>query len=342
MKKVLFILKHRHYSPARGSYGLINSASQVAAFLTEQGNLCKVVSVIDSNSIDREVTAFDADLVIIEALWVSAHKLAELMMLHRHHHRRWAVRIHSDIGYLSEEGNGIKYINDYIELGRGLVISFNNASFNKAMTNCLDHPFVYLPNVITFHEPLEDYTRERSRIHIGCFGALRILKNQCFQALCAIEAANKMHKKLMFHITPHLTSENDPVFRNLVQIFETTEHELVIHPWMDTDKFHKLISKMDLGLQLSYTESFNIVAADFISKNKLLVASQAIDWMPEIMQASTTNYEQAVAKIIWVYHHRNDFALKQLTRTALMEYNREAKRKWHRFMQEAFHHHRDD
>jgi hypothetical protein len=340
MKKILFLLKDRHYSPAKGSYGLLNSASQVAAYLTEKLNVCQITTVKDSNGIDKVLHEFNPDIVIIEALWVTADKLQELMNIHRYMHIKWVVRVHSDMGYLSTEGNGIRTLNDYIDLGAlNLTISMNNSGFNKALSNALGFRFIYLPNIITYHEPFEDYTREKSRIHIGCFGALRLLKNQPFQAICAIEAANRMDKKLMFHITPNTPTDRDTVYENIREIFKNTQHELIIHPWMDTKKFHKLISKMDLGLQLSYTESFNIVTADFVSKNKLIIVSQCIDWMPDILKTSTTNYEDVVKKIIYVYGKRNDHLLKELTRRHLFDYNIVAKKKWDSFLVTLEHHH---
>ena len=341
MKKILFLLKDRHYSPAKGSYGLLNSASQVAAYLTEKLNVCQISTVVDANGIDKVLHEFRPDIVILEALWVTADKLDELMHMHKYMHIHWVVRVHSDMGYLSTEGSGIKTLNDYIDLDfNRLTISLNNEHFTKALSQALGFRFAYLPNVITYHEPFEDYTREKSRINIGCFGALRLLKNQPFQALCAIEAANRMDKKLMFHITPNTPADKDTVLENLKEIFKNTQHELVMHSWMDTPKFHKLISKMDLGLQLSYTESFNIVTADFVSKNKLILVSHAIDWMPEILQTSTTNYEEVIKKIIYLYVHRNDEGLKKLTQRHLFEYNKAAKLRWDKFMRllETHHH----
>ena len=40
--------------------------------------------------------------------------------------------------------------------------------------------------------------------------------------------------------------------------------KLVEHPWEDWKSFRKTIGTMDLTIQASYTETFNIVAADSI------------------------------------------------------------------------------
>ena len=78
--KILFLLKQRVINNEyAASYGLINSANQVASYLKLNGNKCQVTSVIDGNAIDREVFRFRPDVVIIEALWCPVYNLKELM-----------------------------------------------------------------------------------------------------------------------------------------------------------------------------------------------------------------------------------------------------------------------
>jgi len=343
MKRILFLLKERFYSQSRTSYGLINSAMHIAHFLEQHNCHCHVVQVTDANAIDKEIHEFRPDIVIIEALWVTAHKLNELMDLKRYHHIKWIVRIHSDIGYLSSEGHALKIINNYIDLHhKNLVISLNNAAFNTALSEVLKYKFTLLPNVITYQNPENDESEEHHQIKIGCFGATRVLKNQCFQAICAIMAANRLHKRLYFHITPNLGITDDSILKNLKELFSRTTHELIVHDWMENHKFQKLIKKMDFGMQLSYTESFNIVASDFISNSKLIIASNAIDWLPGLFRVSTTDYEEVIEKIIHTYEHRNSWILKEMQQMALAHHNKHAEREWLEFLFEEHHHDRTE
>jgi hypothetical protein len=340
VKRVLFVLKDRLYSPSKNSYGLINSANHIANYLEGVGFECKVVTVTDGNFIDREVYHFRPDIVVIEALWVTAEKFKELFRIGRHKHIQWIVRIHSNIGYLSTESRGLKLINDYIELGDKLIISLNNKEFTEALSVAMEFPFVYLPNIITPIEPEEDYTEEKHFMKIGCFGALRLLKNQCFQAICAIQAANELGKKLYFHVTPNLELKDDPVLANLRELFKNDKHELVVHKWMPNGKFMTLIKKMDIGMQLSFTESFNIVASDFVNNNKLILVSEAIDWMPNRMQTSTIDFNEVVRKLVFLYRNRNSIFLKSIARMALFNYNEKAIHEWENFLHKH-HHHRE-
>lgn len=335
--KILFILKARLYGQAKTSYGLINSANHVAQFLMRQGHECKIVEVIDANSIDKEVYNFRPQVVVIEALWIPTYKFEELLNIKRYEHILWVERIHSDIGYLSVEGNALKLVNEYLGLcNPRLVISFNNKGFVRNLSQAMFKHFTYLPNIIETFRGDCNYTPERHRIDIGCFGALRLLKNQCYQAICAINAADRLNKRLHFHITPNLGVENDPVLNNLKEIFKGKRHELVIHDWLPNDQFQNLIKRMDFGLQISFTESFNIVSADFINNNKLILVSNAISWMPSKLKTSTVNYEETIKKIIYTYKNRNCLLLKELSRECLREYNAESQYTWLKFLDKHF------
>lgn len=334
--KIIFILKLRTYHKTDvKSYGLINSANQVAHYLESIGHNCKVVQIIDANSIDRELFEFKPDLVIIEALWVPTFKLKELIEIPRYNKINWIVRVHSDAGFLNAETLALTYVNEYINLMKSnLFISCNNNEFNKYLSSVLNYEFLYLPNIITIKdEHKHEHKHEQHHIDIACFGALRILKNQLFQAICSISAADKLHKKLKFHITADVkTQENytntNSVLKNLEELFKNSNHELIIHPWMENHEFHNLIKKMDLGLQISYSESFNIVTADFVNHGIPIIVSDAIDWMPFIMKVSTVDYDKVIDKIIYIYHHRNSVFMNSWCKRNLKHYNETAQHKW--------------
>ena len=342
MKKILFVLKERFYDKTNvKSYGLINSSTEISKYLNEIGCETKIVSVIDENSIDKEVYNYKPNIVIIEALWVSGKKIKELMKFKRYEKIDWIVRVHSDIGYLSAETFALKHINDYIALNEPkLFIAPNNEKFTEYLSNAMDYGFEYLPNVIIPKRIENTKSVDSDNINIGCFGALRILKNQVFQAICAIKAADLMGKKLYFHINsdvfeyPDVSSNGklNPVLNNLEELFKDSKHVLVKHGWMENSEFHELIKTMDLGMQLSFTESFNIVTADFINNNKLIMVSDAIEWMPEIFKTSTINYWLVSVTIVCFYYFRNSRFLKKIMRKSLSKYNKKSKKIWFDFI----------
>jgi hypothetical protein len=85
---------------------------------------------------------------------------------------------------------------------------------------------------------------------------------------------------------------------------------------------------MDIGLQLSYTESFNIVAADFVKEGVPIIVSDAIKWMPSIFKTSTVKYHETIKKIIQIYRVRKSGILRWWSRRNLFIYNESAKRDW--------------
>ena len=46
-----------------------------------------------------------------------------------------------------------------------------------------------------------------------------LLKNQLFQAMCAIEAADILGKKLQFHVNGDILNPHNPVLKNLEKLF---------------------------------------------------------------------------------------------------------------------------
>lgn len=336
--KILFILKERLYAKNTNSYGLINSSRHVASYLEKIGHDCKVVQVVDGNNIDAEVFKYKPNMVIIEALWVSAPKLKELMEIPRYSNITWVIRIHSDIGFLSAETLALTYVNDYIDLRKEkLYISTNNFEFNKNLSKVLNYEFAYLPNIIKIkHHHSCKKIIQKNHIDVGCFGSLRIMKNQCYQAMCAIEMADRLKKKLKFHITVDVgMSEGNnryPVLKNLEEMFSNSKHDLVKHDWMPNHELQDLIASLDIGMQVSYTESFNIVSADFVNNRVPIVVSEAIAWLPSILKTSTTEYEKTVRKLIKIYKRRNSRSLIWWMQYRLFEYNTDAEAEWKKFL----------
>ena len=336
--KILFILKKRNYHKTNiKSYGLINSAKLVTEKLDCHKYETKVVTVIDANGIDKEVYEYKPDVVVIEALWVLPAKLKELIEIKRYKHIKWIVRIHSDAGFLSAETLALFTINGYIGLKKdNLFIAPNSKLFCEYISNALNYKFTYLPNIVPVKNIKKDYTKEKKIINIGCLGALRILKNQLFQAICAIKAADLLDKTLNFHITVDSPSENNSVLKNLEELFANSKHNLIKHSWTENDEFQNLIKTMDIGIQLSFSETFNIVTADFVNNDKLILVSDIISWMPDILKTSTFDYDEVTQKIIYIYKKRNSKSIKRKSQKKLKIYEVESATIWNNFLQHLF------
>jgi glycosyltransferase involved in cell wall biosynthesis len=347
MKKprVLFILKLRQQygyesgGPILKSAGLLNSATFVHEMLLRNGYETKLVQVVDNNSIDREVTLYKPDVVIIEALWVVPEKFDVLQRLHPD--VKWVVRLHSDLSFLANEGIALEWINAYVRKDN-VFVSANSKFTHHDLVNYLkDTPdgnfagkLVFLPNyypVGTRTTPAELFWDRGETIDVGCFGAIRPMKNHLAQAVAAIEFADRKSLKLRFHINAGRTEQRgESVLKNLRALFAGVQgkHELVEHGWLDRPEFLALVDSMDLGLQVSFSETFNIVSADFVDRDIPIVTSDEVDWMPKFFTAKPTDTESIVRTMNRVLFYDRHFIWLEWQRKALQKYVRNSELVW--------------
>lgn len=308
-RRVLFILKERngYYGGVAGpniqSSGLYNSAKFVSDMLNSLGVESRLVEVIDNNDIDREVTKYKPTDVIIEALWVVPEKFAVLQKLHPR--VRWNVRIHSELPFLAQEGIAMDWILKYIKI-ENVWVSFNSADMFDAVKKLVSRGYskkvVYLPNYFLVEEKLREEKVEGTLIEhfdVGCFGAIRQMKNQLLQAVAAIEFADRHGKNLRFHISNsiHGGEHGYGILKNIRALFANTSYELIEHDWQSHEEFTRVVEQMDLGLQVSFNESFNLISADFVNARIPIVTSPAIWWTSEWIQANPTSVEDVIRKM---------------------------------------------
>lgn len=332
VNKILFVLKKR--SNYGVSYGLKVSCSLVAKSLWSYTD-SKIVEVIDGNFINAEVHRYKPDLVILEAIWCPPYKLEELLKLHKN--IKWNVRLHSKISFLAQEKLALQWLAVYDEFSRkypNFSISANNTDIISEMNAALDYNLQYTPNCY----PVEDHGRTKlppagDILDIGCFGALRILKNTLFQAICAINVANQMKKKLRFHVNNSAIYEREgnPILNNLINIFANTHHELVIHDWDKHEDFLKIVRQMDVGMQVSFTESFNLTAADFVSHGIPLIGSKEIKFLSNSYQVPTTDFRETCDKLMFAINHKHQ-GTQKVNENLLRDHTKKAIKDWLRFL----------
>lgn len=283
---LLFVIK-KFYAYDSGysqiANGLKTSAKFVVDMLRLEGYKAKLVEAIDGNSIDALVTKYKPSICILEAIWVTPAKMAELKKLHPK--IRFVVRVHSELPFLSNEGMAVEWLTEYNKLG--IEIAFNSAiTVRDFEVIC---PSAWLPNYYPVRKPGK-VVKNSPELDIGCFGAIRPLKNQLLQCFAAIKYAKWKGKKLYFHINSTRTEQGgDNNLKSIKAALAATGNVLVEHPWMDHEDFLEIVQQMDICLQVSLSESFNIVSADAISMGVPLIGSVAIRWLPKRSQAPVDN-----------------------------------------------------
>jgi len=314
--KILFLLKHRRaYSqPTDMSSGLLNSIALINDMINSNffNVTSKYTSVVDNNDIDRIVTRTKPDIVVIEALWVVPEKFDILKKLHPN--VKWIVRIHSNIDFLAGEGIAFEWIYKYLQKGitvacNSIETAFALSAFSVA-SGCYTHDgIIYLPNYYPIDQTnFKDISHEKlshkQTIDIGCFGAVRILKNQMNQALAAIMLSNETGLNINFHMNSTRIEGMyaDPVLKNLINVFENVDKcKLVLHEWLEHDSFLLLTSAMDINLQVSFTETFNIVSADSVAEG-VPVVSFNVPWLKddglEVTDVNASTIKDKLIKVI--------------------------------------------
>lgn len=331
--KVLFVCKDR--SEYGKTYGLTNSASFVSHWLNDQGVRSHVAMVSDNNGIDKVVTEYNPTHVFIEALWVTPEKIAELLAIQRHKKRIWVVRLHSRPVFLALEGIAFTWLLGYKKLGlKQLYIAPNTKEFTDDLVR-YGLKTAYLPNIY-YPEPTDNMCPKKPfdghSIDIGCFGAIRPMKNHMTQAIAAIEFAQREGLRLNFHVNQRMEQGGETIMKNLRALFDNYKnYYLVEHDWHSHVEFMDLIRNTHLGMQVSLTETFNIVAADYVAAGVGIVGSPQVTWLPEIFQADPNSTDSIRGKLAFAWGWLGQ-SLKCMSERALLHSSKAAEKEWSRFL----------
>lgn len=338
-KKILFILKEKSsYGSNSAPYGLLNSCKMVSESLKSHGVESKIVSIKDSNHIDREIFNYKPTHVILEAIWCPPYKLKELLEIKRYKHIKWSIRLHSKVPFIAQERLAFQWLTDYNNISKeynNFKISSNNEKFLEEINTSLGFKLILMPNCYT----LPNYIKLNidpigETINIGCFGALRTLKNQLQQAVCSIYIANKLGKKLKFHINDSSTYEKEgaSILNNLIYVFKNTHHELIIHKWNNHHGFIKLVKKMDIGMQISFSETFNITAADFVSVGVPIIGSKEIEFLGREYQAKPTDFKDIIDILELTIKYKT-FGFHSINEVLLRHQNKSSIKTWLEYLE---------
>jgi len=358
--RVLFVLKYResglpgawNYSEGSAplSSGLSVSVDQVVTALSKAGIEATVVHVADNNQIHREVVAYKATHVVVEGFWVVPPKFDELKAQRDCQGVKWIVRCHSNTEFLAHEGMIFGWALEYLK--KGVTVAFNSPKAAKTMQSlaaeneAMVGNVVYLPNYYNFDyspSPLKDFFSHFSGrsvalkvagdLNIGCFGAIRPLKNHMNQAIAATLMAKRLGLKLKFHVnSSRVENQADPLLRALKALFvQQPQNELIEVPWMDHDQFLVYTQGMDMVTQVSMSETFNIVCADAVASGVPIIGAN-IPWLGEKYQARPDEVQNIQAVMYRTWLRSGNQVVQQEQRRGLANYVKASLDEWLRFL----------
>uniref|UniRef100_A0A6C0E220 Glycosyl transferase family 1 domain-containing protein n=1 Tax=viral metagenome TaxID=1070528 RepID=A0A6C0E220_9ZZZZ len=345
MSRVLFVLKRReNYDPIKHidislQCGLYNSIYYVHNMLLSQNIESQISICIDNNCINGLIVKFKPTHVIVEALWVVPEKIKLLQSMYPN--IKWIIRLHSAIPFFSiESSQSMKWTAEYVKIPN-VFIGVNDMRLFQELdiylsTIVKECKLIYLPNYYPT-DNFKNYNKnliEKECIDISCFGAIRPFKNILTQALASIEFCKRNNKNLIFHINSDRNELNgSTVFLNLINLFsnlDENEYKLVCHPWSKREDFLEICKTIDIGMQVSFTETFNIVSADLVSNGVPVLGSSEIPWLDLSYIANPVDVEHIVNQISYVYN--NSEKNVRDNQDSLLKYTNETIKIWNEYL----------
>lgn len=304
MQVRIFYRNFKKFCHGLSHVGLGNNAMLTAKSLKGIGIDCRVEGVDTPDHIATVLrTAPQTTHAIVEAAFFGIDAASKLSQ--EFPEIEFVYRNHSQIAFLQVEPGAINWFRDFgklQEMTLNVRLSGNNERFTNWWEASYNQRCLYLPNLyplidrtnskIVRHSPLRD------TIRIGAFGSLRLLKNFTTCAAAAQLIARRLDRNLEFYMNVGRTENGGRVIVDAVKnMFKNLPWaKLVEIDWQDWTQFRHTIGHMDLTLQSSFTETFNIVTADSIAEGVPAVVSPAIEWVPRHWQAECDDAE-AIAQV---------------------------------------------
>lgn len=218
----------------------------------------------------------------------------------------------------------MEWLKAYAKIGIG-VITNSEEAFDSIRTFFPRNAIWFLPNVYNIDKRIyRPYDDKKLWIDICCFGAIRPMKNQLTQAIAAIAFAQSMGKELRFHINAkRVEQRGEPILKNLIKLFDATPNaQLILHDWYAPEEFINILTTMDIGMQVSLSETFNVVTADYISAALPIVVSDQINWVSTFCWADPNSALDIFRVMRFVFRSHflvtwNQILLKQFARKSI-------------------------
>jgi glycosyltransferase involved in cell wall biosynthesis len=274
--------------------------------------------------------------LVLEAPWMKSSDLA--LLANRHPRTELLVRAHSEVGFLQVEPRAIRLLREQLELQEQLP-NVHVAANSRHLARFFHHAYqarcLYLPNLYDLErtDRRRDERHHHRTLRIGSFGALRQLKNHSTAAAAALLVGRELGADVEFWISVHREEHGSGVLAAIRALFDRVPGaRLVEHPWEPWPAFRRTIGHMDLCMQVSFTETFNVVSADAAAEGIASVVGRAIEWTPASWRADADDVQDVAQRASHLLSSHAEAAegLEHLAR-----YVREGVHQWRRYLAES-------
>jgi hypothetical protein len=281
--------------------GLNVAGFATAQVLRDHGVNCTVIPVRHNVDLVTGIYVYndnhDKPLthVVISAPWLSVYDLTAILT--HFPKTQFVVLSHSNVGFLQADPCGVQLIKHYLRLTRefeNFRFGANNDRLFQWLLEVADGDAVLLPNLYpSANTRPEKHWNKTSPLRIGAFGAVRPEKNFMTAAAAAVLIQKILGVKVELHMSKGGEGGGERTQQAISQLVAGDKNmTLVRHPWSLWPDFVQLVGQMDLLLQPSYTESFNMVTADGVLMGVPSVVSPAIDWAPDTWKADSDDVSE--------------------------------------------------
>lgn len=330
--KVLFLFKNpRVDNPDAHHEGLGVTACLSARFLRGAGVCAESLPVPNGEYIWEQLSGpwSDATHVVLEAPFIDAPFLGR--MFRAFPGKRFSLVYHSNLGFLAQDGFAGASMPLYATLARNFTnftLGGNSAELADAMERGAGVPFAWLPNLYQLPALVGRESWNELRLEVGLFGAARVLKNWLTAGAASMIIAGELGVQVRLHVNTERNEGAAATRRNLAALVTMNPRVSIVEvPWMRHDVFVDYLRGIDLCLQPSFTETFNMVTADGIAAGAPSVVSSAISWAPREWNAQPDSACD-VARVGCAMVREGLAAHVCLGRAALEAHNRSALEAW--------------
>lgn len=292
MKIAIFYKNFREVHPSHSHIGLGVSAMHTAKVLKHHGIHVRVFGVRRPEEIasvlKSESESFD--IAMIQALWVPTQQLEALMGLFPR--MEVMVRCHSQVGFLSVDPGAVRLLREGLSLqdsSTNFHVTGNSKRFCHFVEQAYGSRCLYVPNLYDAERVSRRHRNvpHEGPLRIASFGALRLLKLHPTAAAAALLVARHRGHSLEFYINSNRERGEDGILQTIRSMFYGLPRARLIEvPWAPWAEFRQIIASMDVCIQVSATETFNLVTADAVAEGVPSAVSEVIEWVPDYWKTS--------------------------------------------------------
>lgn len=298
--------------------GLGVAALNTSQVLRQNGIWADVWPIINIQDLEARLIAADAQAtrrgeifvshVVISAPWIPTMDLA--MVARRFPNVTFSVVTHSNVAFLHADPTGMKLLREAMGLQmqwHNFKLASNGEKFQEWALRAYGATLQYLPNLYNLEHSKDQPPRPAYAhggvLRIGSFGALRVLKNHVTACAAALEMSRRLGVDTEFWLSSGRNEGGAGVLATIQQmVAQIPGFTLKANNWENWPKFRQTLRSMNILIQASFTESFNMVTADGVAEGLPSVTSDAIEWVPSYWQASADNAMDIANKAIGLLH----------------------------------------